>query len=348
MSMSVNSRAQAVGFGTNGVADPNSIIGLGYQTRAFFWKNGAMQDLGTLGSGTDAMAAFINERGQVVGWSYTSSDPSDICAEVYGLPLTTGAFLWEDGKGMLDLGGLGGTCTIATGLNDRGQVVGQSWLTGDATQHAFRWDRKHGLIDLGTLGGDFSSAQAINNAGQAVGGSYMVDNVQADAVLWKGTTMLDLGTVDADACSYAFAINELAQVVGDSGDANCGSTRAFLWERGGPMVDVNTLVSSDSGIYVTLASTINDQGEIGAKGVLPNGDERAVLLIPCDEHHPGVEGCDYSLVDATAASRRVAAPVMQRPVIKALPEVGRISKSRSGSPRLQQGVFHQHTRTSSR
>jgi len=347
MSMSVNSRAQAVGFGTNGVADPDSIIGLGYQTRAFFWQNGAMRDLGTLGSGTDAMAALINERGQVVGWSYTNSDPSDICAANYNLPLTTGSFLWEDGKGMLDLGGLGGTCTIATDLNDRGQVVGQSWLTGDATQHAFRWDREHGLIDLGTLGGDFSSAQAINNTGQVVGGSYMAGNVQADAVLWKGSTMLDLGTVDTDACSYAFAINELAQVVGDSGDANCGSTRAFLWERGGSMVDLNALLSSDSGIYVTLASTINDQGEIGARGVLPNGDERAVLLIPCDEHHPGVEGCDYSLVDATAANRRIAAPVIQRPVIKALPEFGRMPKHRPGSPRLQQGVFHQHTRTSS-
>jgi hypothetical protein len=110
------------------------------------------------------------------------------------------------------------------------------------------------------------------------------------------------------------------------------------------MVDINTLVSSDSGIYVTLASTINDQGEIGAKGVLPNGDERAVLLIPCDEHHLGVEGCDYSLVDATAATRHIAAPVKQQPVIRAMPEVGRMPKHRPGSPLLQQGVFHQHTR----
>jgi len=348
MSMSVNIRAQAVGFGTNDVVDPNSIIGLGYQTRAFFWQNGAMQDLGTLGSGTDAMAALINERGQVVGWTYINSDPSDICAGTYGLPLTTGSFLWEDGKGMLDLGSLGGTCTVAADLNDRGQVVGQSFLTGDATGHAFRWDRKDGLIDLGTLGGDFSSAHAINNTGQAVGGSYMADNVQVDAVLWKGSTMRDLGTVDTDACSYAFAINELAQVVGVSGDANCVSTRAFLWERGGSMVDVNALVASDSGIYLTLASAINDQGEIGGKGLLPNGDEHAVLLIPCDEHHPGVEGCDYSLVDATAATRRIGAPVTQRPVINALPGDGRMSKRRSGSPRLQHGVFHQQTRTSGR
>ena len=73
---------------------------------------------------------------------------------------------------MTDLGGLGGSCTVAMGLNDRGQAVGQSWSTGDATGHAFRWDHKNGLVDLGTLGGDFSSARAINDKGQAVGGSH--------------------------------------------------------------------------------------------------------------------------------------------------------------------------------
>ena len=43
--------------------------------------------------------------------------------------------------------------------------------------------------------------------------------------------------------------------------------------------------------------------------MLPNGDVRAVLLIPCDGNHEGIEACDYSLVDATTSVERATLAV---------------------------------------
>jgi len=86
---------------------------------AFLWQKGRMRDLGTLG-GEESVARALNERGQIVGWSYTR--PS------YSAPH---AFVWQGGK-MLDLGGW-----MALAINDRSQVVGYS-----AKPHAVLWTLK--------------------------------------------------------------------------------------------------------------------------------------------------------------------------------------------------------------
>ena len=69
------------------------------------------------------------------------------------------------------------------------------------------------------------------------------------------------------------------------------------------MVDLNTLIVPASTTYVTDAVLINDHGDIGCLGKDP-GDtaNHACLLIPCDENHPGIEGCDYRLADPSAAA----------------------------------------------
>jgi hypothetical protein len=59
---------------------------------------------------------------------------------------------------------------------------------------------------------------------------------------------------------------------------------------------------SGADMTLTGSQSINDRGEItSGLGVLANGDLHVYLLIPCDENHPGVEGCDYSTVEASAA-----------------------------------------------
>ncbi len=68
-----------------------------------------------------------------------------------------------------DLGTLGGSVSLAFGLNDAGQVVGSSYLAGGTTSHACLWEPGQGIIDLGTLGGTQSEARRINNSGWIVG-----------------------------------------------------------------------------------------------------------------------------------------------------------------------------------
>jgi hypothetical protein len=92
--------------------------------------------------------------------------------------------------------------------------------------------------------------------------------------------------------------------VGTSFDLAAGvDLHGFLWEHGGPIVDLNTLVPPGSGLTVRSVLDINDRGEIAGNGVLPNGDLHAVLLIPCDENHADVEGCDFDTVPAATAAQ---------------------------------------------
>ena len=304
----INNRGQVVGEALNTIPDSYATafggpaFPVATQFRAFLWQHGVMHDLGTLG-GNDAGALHVNERGQVAGASYTNTTPNPTT----GIP-TIDPFFWENGK-MVDIGTLGGTIGYPNWMNNRGQVVGFSNQAGDNPNetHAFLWDKKEGLTDLGTLGGIYSSANWINDAGEVVGWATTPSD-QTVAFLWKNGVMTDLGTVDSDLCSQAYSINSQGQIVGIS-YIDCGpDTHGFLSENGGPLVDSQTLIPSGSGVTVVLPVDINDRGEIEGFGILPNGDYHSVLLIPCDENHPGVEGCDYSLVDATTAAAQSAAP----------------------------------------
>jgi probable HAF family extracellular repeat protein len=197
-------------------------------------------------------------------------------------------------------------------------------VSGDLSFHPFLWERGE-IKDLGTLGGLFGFANWISESGE-VAGTADNEGGQSHAFLWKNGIMTDLGTVPGDSCSASQAVNSRGQMVGES-SPTCDITtnRAFLWENGGPMVDLNTLVPSGSGLQLKGAADINDRGEIAGDGTPPGCFSvtvcgHAFLLIPCDEGHPNVEGCNYSLVDAAPAAQRPADASQSHPVPQALPQ----------------------------
>jgi probable HAF family extracellular repeat protein len=304
-----NSQGQVAGDSTNTVPDPYSFLYLffggtsdGTQNRAFLWdERTGMRDLGTLG-GPDASAYAMNERGQIVGQSYINDIPNPAS----GIP-TIDPFLWEDGS-MIDLGSLGGTIGLAGDINNRGQVIGNSNLPGDATQHGFLWD--HGkLKDVGSLGGNWSAANALNEAGH-IAGQSVAANGEYHAFFWQAGVITDLGPLPGfgdTSCIGAFGINSHDQVVGQAVQNFCAGpgAHAFLWENG-DMVDLNQFVPPGSNLALTDVEKINDSGEVFGGAVLDSGESRAFLMIPCDEQHPSLEGCDYSLIDGNTAATGVS------------------------------------------
>jgi probable HAF family extracellular repeat protein len=312
----LNNHGQVVGFSLNGLPDPFPIFGNPKQNRAFLWQDNVMHDLGTLCEadgvcGLDANAFAINESGEVAGISATNTTPN----ATTGAP-TVRPFLWKRGR-MIDLGTLGGTLSAVDGpaivLNNRGQVAGTSTLEGDVGcltrcqfYHPFLWE--HGVMtDLHTLGGDTGFVTWITDAGDVIGTADLPGpsgSQSHHAFLWRDGVKTDLGSLGGT--SHAEGINSQGQIVGRSKPTPESPVQhAFLWEHGGPMVDLNTLIPADSPLLLEEGGNINDRGEIAGRGLPPGCDDvdacgHAFLLIPCDSN----ASCENKADVATAASQQ--------------------------------------------
>jgi probable HAF family extracellular repeat protein len=200
---------------------------------------------------TDSKPYAINELGVIAG--------SDVSGGAYHALVYTNS--WKD------IGSLGGSESLAEGINDSGRVVGYSFTAGNAATNAFLWTpgatdgvaSNPQMKSLGTLGGGASQAFAINNSGQVTGYSDIAANKgnNQHAFLTTGGTMQDIGqALSGLPNSYGYSVNSSGHVAGTAYDANYSTPHAFFY---------NGTTSVDLGVFGGQGSSalaINDQDDI--------------------------------------------------------------------------------------
>ncbi|MFA6416545.1 MAG: PEP-CTERM sorting domain-containing protein [Candidatus Paceibacterota bacterium] len=258
----VNSAGQIVGY-----ADVGNNIPV-----PFLYQYGIMTALGN----AEGSANDINDLGQVVGVSNGSAflyqggmlnniGPATAASEA------TGINYWGDIVGVVGIdaarfgGGswssLGaGSFSVATAINDLGQISGYSEYVGSF------------VIDGGLDYFNTGYAEDISNTGQVVG-----SNGHGFSYSYDGT-IINLGSPGPD-WSEAYGNNNLGQIVGTFATES-GEEHAALWQ-GNQALDLNDLlIDICQGWVLERAYDINDFGTIVGIGMNPAGQQHAFALYP--------------------------------------------------------------------
>jgi len=237
-------------------------------------------DLGTLGGGTFSVAAGINNRGAVAGFSQLSTGDYH-------------PFFWQKGV-MTDLGTLGIWSVTGLGapINERNQITG-TYNTGTPDPNGpngedfcflavgvqgtfqiclpFVWESDR-LVSLPTLGGNSGAAGPINKRGEIAGSAETLvpdpicspsGYLQVRAVIWRGGNIQELPPLPGDPETTGNAINDDGDAVGVSGCV-AGALHAVLWRKSTP-VDLGNL----GGVTGNIAFAINNRGQVVGQSDLP-------------------------------------------------------------------------------
>ncbi len=299
-----SSRSEASAINNNGQVVGHCYLG---RQQAFLWENGNLIALEGLGNTTKTgFASDINDHGDIVGGSYPPGTSR------------LNAYLYHDGI-TENLGTLGGYWSSARAINNNGEIAGASELRGINYKHAFSYTNgEMKLITEADQLGYVSDAMGINDNGAIVGlFRHQSAGLPYQAFVYQDGVAMPLFGPDGEMLTYAYDINNSGQVVGRAHNG------AFIWENGqasylgsssssakaineaghivgadifenegnaalfidGVIYNLNDLlVPLETGKWIlSIASDINDSGQIVGKGINPDGLTSAFLLTPLPE-----------------------------------------------------------------
>jgi probable HAF family extracellular repeat protein len=164
------------------------------------------------------------------------------------------AYRWTVGGSFDTLPTLGGLAAKGRGINNTGDIVGDSYRVGGSHEVAAWWKANGDVVDLGTFGGARSSAADINNRAQIVGYAETAAGARR-AFLYENGALVDLNTrLDAGSgwvLLSAHAINDAGQITGEGLYGNEAEPRAFLLT---PATSTDTTPPVISAVFTTPSS----------------------------------------------------------------------------------------------
>ncbi len=222
--------------------------------RAFSWtRAGGMIPIPPLpgGENSSSNARAVNNAGQVVGRS--------------GVAGGSHAFLWTSAGGTIDLGVLGSSASITpyaigNGINNAGTVVGASSTDRATHMRSSRPRAGHdGSRHVGRTDDD-SIANDVNDAGVVVGSTATAGG-EVHAFVWtSGGGMVDIETIGR--YREQGVPNQQRGSGGRSETLHGWELPCVPVDAAGGMVDLGTLGAPSFGGPVSMATDINDSGQI--------------------------------------------------------------------------------------
>jgi probable HAF family extracellular repeat protein len=290
---------------------------------AFVWRLGdGMSDLGTLPGDSRSVGTGINVDGEVCGTSQGSGSHAFVWTEAEGMralpPLATGMDAWALGinaagevagsSSYVGPGGelrsaavawsasgrirlipvldpaLAGSASVATAINDAGQVTGYQAIGGRGSSRfqPFVWDAVDGLKLLARTTSAGGRPLANNASGQVLGLSSGAG--AALPVSWaptgRGTILSRMSALPSGGplAEDLGGINDAGQIVYSR---NGPSGSAAMRFQEGAATDLNALLGPGAPVRLSTAAAINAGGQIGGAALNRAGmHHRAYLLTP--------------------------------------------------------------------